>query len=123
LTDSTVAALSDALVQETLLGEAVGHALVGVTVWDEARHYIAVNDTACELMQCTREKFLSLQVGDFIVREGEEVVAHALRAPSRGHTAVRRGDGTVIEIEWIVFPTRAAGLPQFVSLFWPAETL
>jgi PAS domain S-box-containing protein len=119
--EETTAALARRFVQETLFGEAFENAVVGVTIWDDTGHYVAVNAAACDLLGCSREEFLQRPVGSFAGDDGS--VAAALAAPSRGRTSARRADGAVVELEWFAFPTLAAGLPQLVSLFWPADTI
>jgi PAS domain S-box-containing protein len=117
-----VAGLTNPLVQQTLLGEAIATAGVGFLVWDEERRYVAANAAACELLGCTLERIIGATVGER-TQDGAEAVAGAIRQDrSRGRVTVERfdGGGTLL-IEYVTFSTRAAGLPYMASLIWRAE--
>jgi PAS domain S-box-containing protein len=106
--------------QLALLGEAAEHLQDGaVLVWDEDRNYVAVNDAACRMIGLTREELLGLSVGALSPDRGsphfEEVQRHA---PASGRSTFRRPDGTDVEVEWVTFRTRVAGLPYMVSVCW-----
>jgi PAS domain S-box-containing protein len=112
------AALADAQIQATLLAEAMGAAEVGVVVWDDARHYVAANRKACELVGCTLEELLGTEVGSH-TEDAEETIDQVIRGHvSRGQIEVERFDGRKATLEFITFPTRTAGLPHMVSVIW-----
>jgi PAS domain-containing protein len=113
--------LANPYVQETLLGEACAAAEVGVLVWDDDRRYIAVNARACEILGCTLEQILGAVVGERTVGS-RDVVEDVLRGEGgRGRLTVERFDGGgAVEIEYVTFATRAAGLPYMASVIWPA---
>jgi hypothetical protein len=54
----------------------------------------------------------------------DDLVAQVLRGEgARGRLTVNRFDGSgEVELEYITFPTRAAGLPYMASFIWEAET-
>jgi PAS domain S-box-containing protein len=112
-------------VQETLLGEALEHAPFGAIVLDETGRYLAANRTACRLTGYERRELLARAPGDLVVEP--EVVGHKLEEMAvgflaRGTTGIRRRDGSVIDVEYRVGPTRSGGLPFFVLLFWERDT-
>ena len=111
------------ILQRTLLGEAVDQAQgAAVFVWNEERHYVAVNEAACTLTGLSRADLIGLTVGDLSAGLVEETVSEARRRPfRRGHSTFTRRDGEVVEIDWVTAHTRVAGLPYFVSICWPRE--
>ena len=113
--------LTNPHVQETLLAEAIGAGNVGFLVWDETRRYVAANAAACRLLGGTLEQIVGATVGER-TRDGDDVVASALReVRSTGRITAERFDGSgPVELEFVTFPTRAAGLPYMASLIWPA---
>jgi PAS domain S-box-containing protein len=117
----SLGAFADAAVQQTLLGDAAEHADVGILVWNEELRYVAVNQRACALLGVTREELLGRKVGGTLPREQtSESIEHVLRGvPTRGKSKGRDGE----ELEWLVFQTSAAGLPQFIGLMWPVSAI
>ena len=112
--------LSNEAVQQTLLGDAVDHAEVGIVVWNEERRYVAVNTAACRLLHTTREALLETHVGGNnrspeTRSTVDQLIAHV---PARGTMAIARADESSVEVEWVVFPTTLAGLPHIVGLMW-----
>ena len=108
-------------VQATLLAEAIQTAEVGFVVWDDDRHYIAANATACSLLGCTLEQLLGSEVGSRTV-QGEELVQEVVRDHGgRGRVVFERFDGGTAELEYLTFSTKTAGLPYMASIIWPAE--
>jgi PAS domain S-box-containing protein len=111
---------AEAFAQLALFGEALASAeQVAVFLWDDDRNYVAANDYACRLVGLTRAELLGKRVG-FASPEVEAHVAEVLRHPSQlGRSSLTRADGTVVELEWLTFRTRVAGLPYMASLCWP----
>lgn len=112
--------LTNPHVQESLLGEAVAGAAVGILVWDDHRRYVAVNARACELLSCTLEQIIGSSVGSN-TEGGPEIVERVIREQHvTGAITAERLDGSgAIELEFVTFPTRAAGLPYMASVIWP----
>jgi PAS domain-containing protein len=96
-----------------------------VIVWNAERRYVAANAKACELVGVTREELLASTVGS-TNRSTEtrtmvdDAIAHV---PASGSMAVVRPDGSQVEVDWLVFPTRVAGLEHVLGLFWDRSTL
>ena len=111
------------LVQLALLGEAVTAADgVGVFVWDDDRRYVAVNDAACELVGVTREELLAMRVGDMTEARAEPHFHDVQRAGvSTGTVRFARRDGGEVELEFLTFHTKLAGLPYMASVCWRAS--
>jgi PAS domain S-box-containing protein len=106
--------------QQTLLGEAVEGAPFAVFVFDEDRNHVAVNEAACELTGYTRQELLDL---DALALSGRrrrradrvfQEVAAGTR--SSGHGAIRRKDGTLVDVTYQVAETSVAGAQFFISI-------
>jgi PAS domain S-box-containing protein len=116
----------EALVQQTLLGDAWEHATVAAAVFADDARYIACNQAFIRLTGYSREEILAMQVGvdlapdpvtnrrlfDGIVTEGR----------THGSGGLRRKGGTVISVNFWAIEARAANLPYFITLYWKAET-
>ena len=74
-----------ALVQMSLIGEALDRGPALVFVADENMHYAAVNEYACEVLGYRREELLELRVPD---------VASYPEAPAEYSEMVMRGERT-----------------------------
>jgi PAS domain-containing protein len=114
--------LSNPLVQESLVAEAIGSAEVGFVVWDDDRRYIVANARACAILGCTLDEIIGARVGAR-TEGGDDAVAAAMReSPLQGRATIDRFDGAgKVEIEYVTFQTRAAGLPYMASVIWPAR--
>lgn len=113
---------SQRIVHRSLLGEAIEELEgVAVFVWDEHRHYVAVNDAACALTGLTRSELIGMPVGDRSPGRAAETLAEAVKQPLvRGTSSFTRADGKDVEIEYMTVHTRIANLPFMVSVVWPA---
>ena len=114
------------LVQETLLGEAIEHAPVGVIVLDEEGRYLAANRLACSLFGYTREELLG-GGAQALAFEPDRVPATMTRMATgdlqSGTAPLKRKDGEALTCEYRVGATRSGGLPYFILVFWqPAES-
>ena len=112
-------------VQVTLLGEGAEYAEIGVIVWNAERRYVAANPKACELVGTTREQLLASTVGSTNrSAEAKAAIDGILgHVPARGSMSATRPDGTTVELDWLVFPTRVAGLDHIIGLFWDRTAL
>lgn len=106
--------VADALIQASLLGEAVDNGPAAVFVADETRHYIAVNRAACELLGYSREELLRLRIDD--VSRNIEQWDEMLRGTITGSAEVVRKDGTQLTLRYVAGRTVVAGMPVFVSV-------
>jgi len=111
------------LLQRSLLGEAVDNAEgTAVFVWNDERHYVAVNEHACSLVGLPREELIGLPVGSLSPDEAAGDIERTGRAQIlRGSSRFTRRDGTEVSIEWVTMRTRVAGLGYRVSLVWPTS--
>ena len=108
-------------VQLALLGEAAAAGAAAVFVWDDDRNYVAVNEAACALVGLSREELLRLRTGDLSPGRAAELVEDVQRRDvSSGRSTFSRSDGAEVEVEWVTFRTRVAGLPYMASVCWPA---
>jgi PAS domain-containing protein len=118
--DESTKARAHTLFQQTMLGDAVEHAKLGVMIWNEERRYVALNTAACELIGASREELLGAHVGDHNrTAAGREAIAAVLgELPAFGTTPLP--SGTVVE--WVTVETDIAGLPHILGLMWPARS-
>lgn len=107
-------------IQAELISEALGSASVGFLVWDEDRRYIAANPAACELLGTTLDELLGQTVGGHTV-EGLEAIDEALRQGLATGRAVIERSGTAerVEVVYLTFPTRTAGMPFMATVIAP----
>lgn len=112
---------SQRLVHRSLIGEAV-EAMDGVAVfvWDEHRHYVAVNDAACAMTGLSRSELIGMPVGDRSEGGATEIMERASRVPVlQGVMSFARADGRAVEVNYLTMHTRIANLPFMVSMIWP----
>lgn len=114
------------LVHEVLLGEAFEHAPMGAFVLDERGGYVAVNRRACELTGYEREELLELGAAgisaDVATLPGQ--LGEMTSGTSRGGFArIRCKDGLIRCFGFRTGPTRAAGLPFFLAIFWESDAV
>jgi PAS domain S-box-containing protein len=110
--------VADALIQSSLLGEAVDNGPAVVFVADENRCYVAVNRAACDLLGYSREELLALRVDDVVenvpgwteMEQGGTVV---------GSAELKRKDGSRVTLRYIAGDTVVAGMPLYVSVGLP----
>jgi PAS domain S-box-containing protein len=113
------------ILQRSLLGEAVDGAVgVAVFVWNEERHYVAVNEEACRLVGLNRQALIGMPVGhlspDRATKDIERVRDGDI---TEGTSAFTRPDGEVVEFTWTTLHTRVAGLPYMISFVRRREML
>ena len=115
------AARSEPLLQITLLGEAVEHVPVGVFVFDERGEYVAVNFYGCELLGYEREVILGSRIGTFAAEREDALRSYRAVAEgaSEGVTRVRRGDGSVVEVQFRASETSIGGVTFYIGIAWP----
>jgi PAS domain S-box-containing protein len=111
------------ILQWALLGEAVDAAEgTAVFVWNDERHYVAVNEAACRLVGISREELTGMPVGHLSPGGAAEEMDRVRRSSLlRGSSSFTRRDGERIEIEWVTLHTRVAGLEYRISLVWPTD--
>ena len=106
------------LLQQALLGEAIDFlADLAVFVWNEERHYVAVNQEACRLVGLSREELIGMPVGDLSPDRASADMARVQAGTlTTGTSSFTRRDGEIVELEWTTAHTRVAGLPYMISL-------
>ncbi len=106
------------VLQQALLGEAVDFLEgVAVFVWNEERHYVAVNQEACRLVGLSRAELIGMPVGDMSPdRASADMARVTAGGITVGASSFTRRDGEVVELEWTTAHTRIAGLPYMISL-------
>lgn len=118
--------VTNRILDQTLLGEAVLTAPAAVLVSDDDENYVAVNDAAESLLGYTRAEFRALRAREVSARPAEDVVrliGELSRAGSLEGTArLRRKDGVVVEIDYRGFASTVGGLPVIVTVTAPIDT-
>jgi PAS domain S-box-containing protein len=109
--------------QWALLGEAIDAAEgTAVFVWNDERHYVAVNEAACRLVGISRGELTGMPVGELSPGGAVEEMDRVRRSSLlRGSSSFTRRDGERIEIDWVTLHTRVAGLEYRISIVWPTD--
>ena len=113
-----ISSLSHAGVQQSLLAQVVDTAPALVFVADEEMRYVAVNQTACDVLGYTRDELLRLRVTDVAVAdEAPELYTEMLqRRGQTGATSIRAKDGRLLRLDYRARQTKVAGMAYFVSV-------
>ena len=106
--------VADALIQASLLGEAVDNGPVAVFGVDEERRFVAVNRAACTLVGYSREAILELRTHD--LAEPSARWDEIRRGPIAGTARLRCRDGSTVEYPYVAGATVVAGMPVYVSV-------
>jgi PAS domain S-box-containing protein len=112
------------ILQRSLLGEAIDLVVgVAVFVWNEERHYVAVNEEACRLVGLERDELIGMPVGDLSPDRATSDIARVREGDvTDGSSTFTRPDGEVVELSWTTVHTRVAGLPYMVSIVRRADS-
>ncbi len=117
--------LANPRVQQLLLAEALDTAPLLVFVADEQMRYVAVNQTACDVLGYTRSEVLQLRVTDVAVapEAGDLYDSMLRRRRQEGSTPIRAKDGRLIPFFYNARATTVAGMQYFVSVGFVEEQL
>jgi PAS domain S-box-containing protein len=117
--------LANPRVQQLLLAEALDTAPVLVFVADEQMRYVAVSQTACDVLGYTRSELLRLRVTDIAVAPDAGDLYDAMLQTRRqeGSTPIRAKDGRMIPFFYSARSTTVAGMHYFVSVGFVEEQL
>jgi PAS domain S-box-containing protein len=105
------------LLHEALLGEAAESAFFAITVYDDDGRLVAVNRRASELLGYPRDELLSYDVGAY-TEGGFDRSRLFTQEMREGVRLVKRKDGSQVPVAFVVAPSRLAGLPYFVAVWW-----
>lgn len=114
----------DAMLHQTLLGDAWEHASVAAAIFADDGRYLACNQAFCKLTGYTREQIAKMRVG--VDLAGDEKRNHRLFREivgderTTGTGALRRADGSVVDVTFWAIDTKAAALPYYIVLYWEA---
>lgn len=112
------------LIEQTLLGEALMAAPIAASVFDDDRHYIAVNDAFCRLTLYERDELTAITAGVQLAPDDEarEAIRTAIREHgAAGENNVRRKDGSVIRAAYWVLETKVALGVYYLRFSWAIE--
>jgi PAS domain S-box-containing protein len=118
----TVSAVTDPLIQATLMGEALDRGPVAVTVADEDKRFVAVNDFACRLFGYSRSEFLGLTLADLAGGPGWDGLFEELQDKRRAQGVIRAvtKDGAELALHYRAAKTSVAGMTAYVGVGWTA---
>jgi PAS domain S-box-containing protein len=113
-----------AILHESLLAEAWHNAEVGAMVFDDDRTFLTANAAYLDLLGYSRSEMSSIKAGSNLLADepGRSAVIELLIREDRlnGTMPIRRRDGSVLNVDYTIVPTRVAGLPYYIALLWPA---
>jgi PAS domain S-box-containing protein len=106
------------VLQQALLGEAFDFLEgIAVFVWNEERHYVAVNQEALRLVGMSREELIGMPVGELSPDRATGDMARVTSGEvTAGSSTFTRRDGEVVALEWTTAHTRIANLPYMISI-------
>ena len=110
--------VSEKLVQAGLLGDAVDGGPALIFVADDEMRYVAVNQTACDVLGYTREELLGMRVTDVATSEEAPGLYEQLMADRRisGRTELATKDGASLRFDYRAAETTMAGMRFYVSI-------
>jgi PAS domain S-box-containing protein len=108
--------VSLALVQASLIGEAIDPGPVLAFVADEDMRYVAVNQYACDVLGYTRSELLALRITDLAPEPGttQRFKDFIATQSVEGDSTLRRKDGSDVHVHFLAKETTAAGLTLYV---------
>ena len=113
------------LVQRSLLYEVWDQAPALVFVADEEMRYIAVNQTACDVLGYTREELLELRVTDVAVApDAPELYSDMVDSGEQtGVTLLCARDGKLLPFRYMAKRGTVAGMPYYIAMGFIASAL
>ena len=115
-----------AILHESLLAEAWHNAEVGAMVFDDDRTFLTANAAYLDLLGYSRSEMSSIKAGANLLADepGRSAVIELLTREDRlnGTMPIRRKDGSVLNVDYFIVPTRVARLPYYIALLWPAAS-
>jgi PAS domain S-box-containing protein len=104
--------------QELLLYDAVDRSPALVFVADDEMRYLAVNNTACEVLGYSREELLSLRVTDVAVSDEAESLYQEMLSvrAQQGDVQLRTKHGDLLPFVYEASEAKVAGVSQWVSI-------
>jgi PAS domain S-box-containing protein len=117
--------LANTRVQQLLLAEALDTAPLLVFVADEQMRYVAVSQTACDVLGYTRGELLQLRVTDVATApEAGELYDSMLQTRRQeGSTPIRAKNGRLIPFFYNARSTTVAGMRYFLAVGFVEEQL
>jgi PAS domain S-box-containing protein len=110
--------VAETLIQTSLLGEALDSSPALVFVADEEMRYVAVNQTACELLGYTRDELLALSVPD-VARAPDSSMQYdemLVRGKRNGVSILTTKDGRELEYHYAASRSTVAKLDVFIAV-------
>ncbi len=113
--------VDDALIQQTLLGEAVDDGPAAIFVLGEDRKYVAVNRTACELLGYERSELLALDPAEVAPESDVDARFEELGRTGQlsGTVKLRKKSGELVGVTYRACETTAARMRFWISVAFP----
>ena len=110
--------VSEKLVQAGLLGDAVDAGPALIFVADDEMRYVAVNQTACDILGYSREELLGMRVTDVATSEDSPDLYEQLMADRRisGRTVIATKAGQLLRFDYRASETTMAAMRFYVSI-------
>jgi PAS domain S-box-containing protein len=113
----------------TLLGDVWERAETGAVVFNDARRYLAANETYRVLTGYSRAEMTGLRAGHNLLL-GEmsqpelsqaEFIERISDHASLGDAVIRRKDGTSLPVSYLVIRSEVSQLPCYIGIVWPQD--
>jgi PAS domain S-box-containing protein len=116
--DRRINALALKPLQELLLYDAIDRSPALVFVADDEMRYLAVNNTACEVLGYSREELLSLRVTDVAVSDEAESLYQEMLSvrAQQGDVQLRTKHGELLPFVYEASEAKVAGVSHWVSV-------
>ncbi len=117
-----ISAVTDPLIQQTLLGEAVDNGPAAIFVLGDDMKYVAVNETACKLLGYERDELLALGPADLALDSDLDEGFGELGRTGKltGTARLRTKSGEIVQIAYNASETTAARMRFWISVGFPA---
>jgi len=116
--EDTVKALAIEPLQQALLYDAVDRSPALVFVADDEMRYLAVNNTACEVLGYTRQELLSLRVTDVAVSADDDALYQEMLSArsQQGDLELRTKDGDLLPFVYEASQVTVGKLQHWMSV-------
>jgi len=112
------AGLAQDALQQFLLYDAVDRSPALVFIADGEMRYLAVNNTACDVLGYTRAEILALKVTDVVIEPEAPSLYRAMleEGSQRGHVEIRAKDGSRFPFAYEAAEVRASSMSYWISV-------
>ena len=113
------------MLHETLLTEAWQNAEIAAVVFDEGQEYLTANRAYLSLVGYSYDEIKDKAPGANILTDEEGRLAYVDLVTQHprldGSTPIRRKDGSLLIVDYVIVRTSVSTLPFFMALMWPSD--